>query len=67
MLPINNAANSLGLGSKKYSQHFTPNASDSTILIGFIIFFVNIKKRKKYILNIKSIKTGEKNKNLRKL
>ena len=27
MLPINNAANSLGLGSKKYSEHFTPNAS----------------------------------------
>ena len=66
MLPINNAANSLGLGSKKYSEHFTPNASHSTILIVFFYyFFVNIKKekeigRKKYILKIKSIKTGEK-------
>ena len=33
MLPINNAANSLGLGSKKYSEHFTANGSHSTILI----------------------------------
>ena len=52
--------------SKKCSKHFTPIASHSTILfVFFIIFFVNIKKeklieRKKYILKIKSIKTGEK-------
>ena len=45
MLSINNAANSLGLGSKKYPKHFTPNASHSTILF-IIIFCVNIKNRK---------------------
>ena len=48
MLPINNAANSLGLGSKKYSECFTPNASHSTILIVFYLLFsfVNVKKNK---------------------
>ena len=66
MLPINNAAKSLGLGSKKYSEHFTPNALHTYLSIFFMIFFrVNIKNRKinwkkKYILKIKSIKTGEK-------
>ena len=68
MLPINNAANSLGLGSKKYPKHFTPNASRSTILIVFLLLFFLCKyekqknklKEKIYILKIKSIKTGEK-------
>ena len=47
MLPINNAANSLGLGSKKYSEHFTPNALHTYLSIFFMIFFrVNIKNRK---------------------
>ena len=36
---INNAANSLGLGSQKYPKHFTPNDSHSTILIVFLLFF----------------------------
>ena len=40
MLPINNAANSLGLGSKKCSEHFTPSASHSTILIVFFLLFL---------------------------
>ena len=62
MLPINNAAKSLGLGSKKYSEHFAPNASHSTILIVFCKYLKKRKKlkEKKYILKIKSIKTGEK-------
>ena len=46
MLPINNAANSLGLGSKKYSKHFTPKLHTQQYLPFFILVFVNIKKRK---------------------
>ena len=39
MLPINNAANSLGLGSKKCSEHFTPSASHSTILFKSFFYY----------------------------
>ena len=45
MLPINNAANSLGLGSKKCSKHFTPSASQYLPFF-LLFFFVNIKKEK---------------------
>ena len=62
MLPINNAVNSLELGSKLHTKCFTLN---NTYRFSYYFFCKYLKKRKKlkekkYILKIKSIKTGEK-------
>ena len=41
-----NTANSLGLGSKKCSEHFTPGLHTQQYLSFFDFVFVNIKKEK---------------------
>ena len=55
MLPINNAANSLRLGSKKYFEHFTPSASLNNTYRVFYYFFCKYILRKKNKLKEKNI------------
>ena len=72
MLPINNAANSLGLGSKKCSKHFTPSASQYLPFFLLLFFLLILRKKnrlkEKYIyLKSKVSKQEKKYKNFGKL